>query len=181
MSNPNVILIHGNGGMTAEDFWIPEVKSELEAADIEVISPDMPDNIMARAALWLPYMQDALKADEDSIIVGYSSGAVAAMRYAENNRIRGSVLVATYSDHMGIFTEKRSGYFDDPWNWDVIRENQDWIVQLASPSDPFIPIEEARYVHEQLNTEYHELAGRGHFQDYYFPELVTVIKEKLSA
>ena len=34
----------------------------------------------ARASIWLPFMQNELKCDEETVIVGHSSGAEAAMR-----------------------------------------------------------------------------------------------------
>ena len=33
-----------------------------------------------RRSIWLPYMKDELKVDENTIIIGHSSGAVAAIR-----------------------------------------------------------------------------------------------------
>jgi predicted alpha/beta hydrolase family esterase len=178
MSNPNVVLIHGNGGATAEDFWYPEVKAELEAAGVEVVARDMPS--IEGPHMWLPFIQDELGADENSIIVGHSTGAVAAMRYAETHRIFGSVLVAAHYTDLGIYAEKRSGYFTEPWGWDAIKANQNWTAQFASTNDPFIPIEQSRHIHEKLDTDYHEVTKRGHFTDYVFPGLVTVIKEKLA-
>jgi uncharacterized protein len=178
MSNPNVILIHGNGGATAEDFWYPEVKAELEATGVEVVARDMPR--IEGVHTWLPFIQDELGADEDSIIVGHSTGAVAAMRYAETHRIFGSVLVAPHYTDLGIYAEKRSGYFTEPWDWEAIKANQNWIAQFAETNDPYIPIEESRHIHEQLDTDYKEGTRRGHFQDYVFTELVRVVKEKLA-
>ena len=180
MSKPNIIMVHGNGGGSVEDIWFPETKTKLEALGLEVVAQTMPDNVMARSIMWLPFLQDVLHADEDSIIIGHSSGAVAAMRYTETHRIFGSVLVgASYTD-LGISTEKMSGYFKEPWDWEAIKSNQDWIVQFASTDDSFIPIEEPRHIHAKLNTDYHEESNRGHFMDASFPELVTVLEEKLS-
>jgi predicted alpha/beta hydrolase family esterase len=50
---------------------------------VQVAMEDMPDPYEAKESIWLPFMRDVLKADESSIIVGHSSGAEAAMRYAE--------------------------------------------------------------------------------------------------
>jgi uncharacterized protein len=47
----------------------------------------MPDNYEAKASIWLPYIKNALHADGQTILVGCSSGAVAAMRFAEKNKI----------------------------------------------------------------------------------------------
>ncbi len=179
MSNPNIILVHGNGGSTVEDIWFPEVKTELEALGLEVVAQTMPDNMLARSIKWLPFLENVLGANENSIIIGHSSGAVAAMRYAETHRIFGSVLVGASHTDLGDRGEKMSGYFDEPWDWDAIKANQNWIVQFASPSDPYIPIEEPRHIHAQLDTDYRELPGRGHFMEVIFPEVEKVIKEKL--
>lgn len=180
MSNPNVVLVHGNGGSTVEDIWFPEVKTELEAIGLEVVAQTMPDNEKAQSHIWLPFLQEVLGANENSIIVGHSSGAVAAMRYAETHRIFGSVLVGATHTDLGIYSEKQSGYFKEPWDWEAIKANQNWVVQFASTDDPYIPIEQPRHIHAQLDTDYREEANRGHFMDYVFPELVTVIQEKLA-
>jgi predicted alpha/beta hydrolase family esterase len=79
--------------------------------------------------------------------------------------------------------EKLSGYFDTPWNWENIRMNQKWIALFASQDDPWIPIDQPRYIHSQLNCEYHEYKNEGHFGgDYYkstFPELSQVVIRNL--
>ena len=42
----------------------------------------------AKESIWLPFIKSELGGNEESIIVGHSSGAEAAMRYAENNKVR---------------------------------------------------------------------------------------------
>lgn len=179
-----IIFIHGNGNSTPNDNWIPYAKAALEKLGFSVIARQFPDPQFALASSWLPFLKNTLHADEYSILVGHSSGALAAMRYAEHNKILGSVLVGAMHTDLGIESERKSGYFDTPWNWQAIKDNQQWIIQFASQDDPWIPIDEARYVHEKLNTEYHEFTNQGHFGgDYYkqeFPELVDSIKRKLN-
>lgn len=179
MSNPNIVFIHGNGGATIDGIWIPEVWAELEALGLKVRGETMPDNRVGRSIEWLPFIEHDLGANEKSLLVTHSTGAVAAMRYAETHPIFGSVLISAYHTDLGLRSERMSGYFEKPWNWEAIKANQDWIVQFASTDDPYIPIEEPRYIHTKLGTDYHEMTNRGHFMDYVFPELVTVIKNKL--
>src|ERR1700722_11552112 len=150
--NKKAIIIHGNGGSRPTDIWIPYLKNELEKIGIETLAPQFPDAVLARSSYWLPFLKE-LKADAETIIIGHSSGAIAAMRYAEKNRIFGSVLVGSYHTDLGLDTEKLSGYFDTPWDWEAIKKNQNWIIQFASESDPCIPIEEARFVQKKLHTE----------------------------
>jgi len=177
-----VIIIPGNGNTNPEDNWFPWLKSELEKFFIPVKNIKFPDPILAREEFWLPFIKQ-LNADENTILVGHSSGAVAAMRFAEKNKILGSVLVGACHTDLGDENEKKSGYFNHPWNWDDIKNNQQWIVQFASTDDPYIPIQEARFIHEQLKTDYHEYVDQGHFgsdkNKKDFPEIVIAIKAHL--
>lgn len=49
----------------------------------------MPDPVRASEAAWLPFMRQQLGADAGAIVVGHSSGAIAAMRLAETDRVAG--------------------------------------------------------------------------------------------
>jgi uncharacterized protein len=175
---PKIILIHGNGGGTGYEGWFPSVQRELEAAGHEVIARTFPDNVKARAKYWLPYITE-LGADAGTVLVGHSSGAVAAMRYAETHPILGSVLVGACYTDLGEASERISGYYDHPWDWEAIKRNQQFILQYASPDDPYIPIAEARYIQKKLNTKYFELPKRGHFEDREFPELPKALLKSL--
>lgn len=174
-----IVFVPGNGGSTTQDNWFPKVKSQLEYHGFEVIAAVFPDADLARESYWVPFLIDELKVDQNTILVGHSSGAIASMRLAENHQILGAVLVGAYYTDLGIEKEKQSGYFDRLWNWEKIWKNQQWITLFASVDDPWIPIQEPRYIHEQLNCEYHEYKNQGHFGgDYFkaeFPELTLAI------
>lgn len=173
-----IILIHGNSGDTAYCAWLPSVASELEALGLTVINQTFPDNQLARSQYWLPYIGE-LGADARTVIIGYSSGAVAAMRYAETHQLLGSVLVgASYTD-LGDANERASGYYDAPWDWGAIKRNQQFILQFASTDDPYIPITEARHIQKHLGSKLTELAKRGHFEDNNFPELTKALRKQL--
>ena len=176
---PKAILIHGNGGCTAGDIWLPWVERELSAAGLEVINRTFPDNVKARARYWLPFLEE-LGADDQTILIGHSSGAVAAMRYAETHRLLGSVLVGVCHTDLGDAFEAASGYYDAPWQWDRIRNNQRWIGIYQSSDDPLIPVAEARFVAAQRKCCYFEHSDRGHFIDSReFPELVAFVRRQL--
>jgi pimeloyl-ACP methyl ester carboxylesterase len=176
---PKAILIHGNGGCTAADIWLPWVERELAAAGLDVINRTFPDNVKARARYWLPFLEE-LGADDQTILIGHSSGAVAAMRYAETHRLLGSVLVGVCHTDLGDAFEAASGYYGAPWQWDRIRNNQRWIGIYQSSDDPLIPVAEARFVAAQLRCSYFEHTDRGHFTDSReFPELVAFVRRQL--
>lgn len=179
-----VILLHGNGGSTGNDNWQPYIKSELEKLDIVCLSPDLPDNILARKDHWFPYFDKELQLTQNDIVVGHSSGALAILKYAETHKLGGSVLVGVYYTDLGYEDEKTSGYFDTPWEWESIKANQPWTVIFASEDDPYIPIEEPQFIRDKLGSEYYPLDGEGHFggsahPKREFPELLLCLKEKL--
>jgi predicted alpha/beta hydrolase family esterase len=105
------------------------------------------------------------------------------MRFAEENKIQGSVLVGTYYTYLGYEDEKTSGYFDAPWNWEAIKQNQKWVIVFASKDDPYITIDEPRLIKEKLGADYFEFDNQGHFGEGKskkdFPELLKALKEKL--
>lgn len=177
-----MIFIPGNGGGSPQDNWFPWLKREAEQRGIEVVDREFPDNQLARASYWLPFLEQELQADEETILVGHSSGAIAAMRYAEQHKILGSLLVGAYHTHLGMESEKKSEYFDAPWDWDSIRTHQQWIILFASTDDPWIPIEEARHLQTVLRPDYYEYTDQGHFGgDYHkesFPELLQAFERR---
>ncbi len=180
--NIKAVFIPGNGGGSPKDSWFPYLKKELESVGVDVIDENFPDSDLAPESSWIPFLHE-LKADENTILVGYSSGAIAAMRFAEKNKIYGTALVATYHTDLNNPWEAQAGYFNRPWDWESIKNNQNWILQFGSVDDPFVPVEEARFVHEKLDSEYKEFTDHGHFGATFpmleFPELASAIIEKL--
>jgi len=180
-STPRVILIHGNGGATAADGWLPFVERDLALLGLEVVNCTFPDNVRARASVWLRFLE-TLGADDNTVLIGHSSGAVAAMRYAETHRLLGSVLVGVCHTDLGDAGERASGYYRDPWRWSDIRRHQQWIGIFHSADDPLIPVAEARFVASQLGCSYFEHSDRGHFVERApFPELVQFVRRRLTA
>ena len=176
---PKVILIHGNGGGTAGDIWLPFLERELTALDLVVINQTFPDNVNARAEFWLPFLEE-LGAGDDTILIGHSSGAVAAMRYAETHRLWGSILVSPCHTDLGDPGEAASGYYEAPWRWAEIRDHQRWVAIYHSTDDPHIPAAEARFIAAKLRCSYVEFTDRGHFVDSReFPEVVSCVRGRL--
>ncbi|MFH1444014.1 MAG: alpha/beta hydrolase [Candidatus Peregrinibacteria bacterium] len=178
---PKIIFLHGNSGEGVGHYWFPYAARKFRSLGLEVVAKDFPDARLARKSIWLPFLQNECHADSNSILIGHSSGAIAAMRWTEKNKIFGSVLVGAYYTDTGEENERLSGYFDDPWDWEAIKRNQHWIIQFASVDDPFFPIEEPRLVSKELSTEYNEFTNRGHFFEREFPELIEAVRKKLSA
>lgn len=180
-----VIIVPGNGCdlNVRSSNWYGELEKILKARKIDVALENMPDPMYAREKKWIPFIVNNLAGGEKNlqrcIVVGHSSGAVAAMRLAERYKVGGLILVAVYTSHLNNATEKRSGYFDRAWNWKAQKENAGFIVQFASKDDPFLPIEEQKMVKNALKgaCEYIELDKKSHFFEM-CPELKKCIIRK---
>ena len=172
------IFLPGIGGGKTTDGWFPHLNAELTRLGIAVVAAEFPDPAQSRCQYWLPFVE-SLGADAETILVGYSTGAIAAMRYAESHRILGSILVGTYYTDLRDEAEKQSGYFESPWDWPAIKRNQQWIGVFASIDDPCVPIEEARYVRDRLEATYFEFTDRGHFGTATLPEAAKFIESRL--
>lgn len=178
MSKPKIFIFPGNGDSHIDTSnWYASVRDDLRNKGYEVFAQDMPDAMMARAIVWLPYMADVIDEDENVILIGHSSGAVAVLRYLETHRAIAAIVSGVNYTDLGFVEEKLAGYYSDPWQWDKIKNNTDWIVQFASTDDPYIPIKESHFIHDQLNTEYYEFSNRGHFESKTFKEITSVIEK----
>lgn len=184
--NITILIIPGNGGTDIHhDHWYAWVAQQLQQRGFNVIAENMPDAILARKTIWLPHIKNTFHADEHTILIGHSSGGVAALRYLEAEKLLGAIIIGVNHTDLGYEEEKQSGYYDGPWQWEQIRGNSQWIVQFCSTDDPYIPITEPRFIHNKLQSEYHEYTNRGHFgsdkkSESTFPEVLTVIERYTS-
>ena len=174
---PRFIFVHGIGATTWESPWAVWLKQKLDSAGYETHFQTMPDSQKARMDIWLPHLETEIKVGPDDVIIGYSSGAVAAMRYTETHKILGSILISPSYTDLGDADEKASGYFDDPWNWKAIKSNQKKIALAFGDNDPYIPQQDFAYIAVHIGPDKLKIPGGGHFngrQD--FPEVLNYIE-----
>ncbi|KNC80047.1 hypothetical protein SARC_07576 [Sphaeroforma arctica JP610] len=182
MNKVKVIICPGNGCNNIRNAnWYGQFHDELTSRGITSVCQTFPDPYVARRSLWLPFIE-SLGTDTNTILVGHSSGAQAALRYAETHELKAIVLVsATYSD-LGDAGERASGYYPQGetnlYDFEAMKRNVGIIHQFHSDTDPFIPLKEAEQIRDGLGIDdkgYHMLKGRSHFFDS-FPELMDVIE-----
>ncbi|NP_001036213.1 serine hydrolase RBBP9 [Danio rerio] len=174
-----VVIVPGNGaGDVERSNWYGWANKRInEIPDLSCALKNMPDPVTARESVWLPFMEKDLKCDEETLIIGHSSGAAAAMRYAETHKVFAIILVGAYTSHLGDENERESGYFSRPWEWEKIRANVEYILQFGSTDDPFLPWDEQQEVADGLKTDLHKYSDRGHFQNTAFPELIDAVNK----
>lgn len=175
-SKTRFIFIHGNGTTHWSFAWAGWLQQQLQQAGYETVFETMPDSVVARSEYWLPFLQDHLRVGEHDVLIGWSTGAVAAMRYAETHKIKGSILIGPCYTDLGDDMEKQSGYYDKLWDWEAIRANQHRIALFYGDDDPFIPQQEFVHIARQLQPEVHKMHAAGHFiERESFPELLDYI------
>ena len=146
-TRPRVVIAPGNGCANINSAnWYRWAAELLESSGwcSEVVCRAFPDPHRAREKKWLPFLKEECACDENTVLIGHSSGAVAAMRLLETTQLRGCILVSACWTDLGDSGERAAGYYNRKWKWEKIRANADWIVQFHSADDPFIPPEESR-------------------------------------
>jgi predicted alpha/beta hydrolase family esterase len=174
---PRFVFVHGNQTSDWRTPWTVWLQQKLASRGYDTHFENMPDPQVARRDIWIPYLRDEVKVGPADVIIGWSSGAVAAMRYAEAHKILGSILISPCYTDLGDALEKQSGYYDDPWNWQAIKSNQKKIALVFGDDDPYIPQSEFAYIAVHLGPEKLKIPGAGHFearQD--MPELLRYIE-----
>lgn len=185
-----VIICPGNGcSQIRQSNWYGELYDLLNEKKIPCICENFPDPLHARRDRWVPFMRSLAEKHstdpENIVLVGHSSGAQAALRYAERFKVSGVVLVsATYTD-LGDAHERASGYYpqkrsdggeSNPYQFVEMQTNcKNW-HQFHSDDDPFIPLHEAEQIRRglRLTDTYYMLPGRSHFFQY-SPEVLDVV------
>ena len=143
------------------------------------------DPIHARRDIWVPHIRAVVLAQQAAgqeaddptsppqvVLVGHSSGAQAALRYAELYPVHAVILVAaTYSD-LDDDHERASGYYPseivkttkttknnkedtetillNPYDFHRMQHNCQIWYQFHSDDDPFIPLHEAHKIRDGL-------------------------------
>ena len=179
VSKQRVIILPGCGCSPIErSNWYTDLAASLNALPhYSVIAPEMPDPVAAHRSVWLPFIA-SLDPSPSTIVVGHSSGAEAAMRLAETTRLKGLVLVSACVSDLGMESERESGWYDGEWQWERIRANCGWIVQLHGTDDWMVPIAEGQAVAAALHSQLIEQNGVGHFLCRKLPFLVQLLEQK---
>ena len=179
-----LVVLPGNGCANIMECnwyaWFCEV-AKKEIKEYEIVCRDMPDPYVARESEWMPFVKDVIKVDENTVVVGHSSGAICAMRLLEDTKIHGAVLVAPCYTDLGLEQEKLAGWYARPWLWEKIKANAGFIVQFHSVDDPICPIHEGRHIAQKLsgpNHKYIEMQGKSHYFEP-FQELIDELKAKI--
>ncbi len=173
-----VIILHGTGS-NPNSYWHPYIKRELENKGYIVSIPELPNTNEPNIKETLPFILENESFDEDTILIGHSSGCPLILAVLENLniRIKQVILVAGFCDTLPSKSLQKS------YEFDKIKLNCNNFIFINSVNDPWgCDEKQGRKMFEKLegtliiNNEGH--MGSGKFNQEYreFPFLLKLIE-----
>lgn len=182
----NALILHGTHG-NSSSHWFPWLKSELEKMGYRVWVPDLPHAERPNVKRYTEFINSGkeFEFNEETIIIGHSSGAVAILGILQNLtkgvKVNSVHLVGSFKDNLG--RDELSELFDNPFDFEIIKTKSGKFIFFHSDDDPYCPLEQAKFLVEKTNGELVFLPGQKHFNigtagEKYkqFPELLEKIK-----
>jgi uncharacterized protein len=162
----NALILHGTDGSPTEN-WYEWLKLELEKSGYKVWVPKLPQPnkpSIRRYNEFLLANKDWVFNDE-SIIIGHSSGAVAILGLLQalsgDKKIDSCYLVGSFKNDLNW--DALDELFINPFDLDLIKSKADKFIFIHSDNDPFCPLEHAKYLSEKLGGDLIIKPGQFHF------------------
>ncbi len=162
----NVLILHGTDGYPTEN-WFDWLKTELEKEDYKVWVPQLPDCSKPNISKYNEFIFTNRDWDfnEESILVGHSSGAVAILglleSLPEDTVIDSCYLVGSFKDNLNW--DALDELFLKPFDFEKIRRKAKKFIFIHSDDDPYCPLEHAKYLRKNLDGTLILLRGQKHF------------------
>lgn len=162
----NALILHGTDGHSKEN-WFDWLRIELEKENYKVWVPDLPQASHPNIKRYNKFLfqNKDLQFNEDTILVGHSSGAVAILgllqALPENTKVDTCYLVGSFKNNLDW--DVLYGLFEEPFDFELIKSKAKRFVFIHSDNDPYCPLEHAEYLSEKLDGELIVKKGQKHF------------------
>lgn len=179
------LILHGTSGSSKEN-WFTWLEAELEKNGFEVWCPDLPGADNPSIERYNQFILDnaPFEFDKETILIGHSSGAVAILGLLEalpiGSKIQAAYLIGSFKNDLGW--ESLKGLFVEPFDFELIKAKSRLWYFLHSNNDPYCPLEQAEFLHQQIGGDLIVLPGQKHFSigtagEHYkqFPYLLHLI------
>lgn len=161
----NALILHGTNGHPQEN-WFPWLDNELTARGWKVWVPQLPNAESPNAKKYLEYIFSSdWKFDGDSVLIGHSSGSLAALHVLQHLpdtvTVAHVVLVGAFKDDLGW--DNLKGLFETPLEYKKIQTKARKFTLIHSDNDPYCPLEHAEFLTQQLGGKLIVQPGQQHF------------------
>lgn len=182
----NALILHGTDN-NSQGNWYPWLKDELIKLNYNVWVPDLPKANKPNIDNYNNYIfaNKDWQFNNDSILIGHSSGAVAILyllqNLPDNIKIKNCFLVSAFKDNLNW--DALNELFLKPFDFEKIKKHANKFIFIHSDNDPYVPLEHAKFLSEKLDGKLIILEGQKHFnlemgeQYKQFPKLLKIIKE----
>ena len=146
----NFVLLHGFTGGPDKNFF-PWLREGLAKSGYEVEVPMLPGTDDPDIKNQVDHVLDTCKINENTIILGHSLGSVAALKIAEQKKLKALVFAAGFAQP--VFKDKKRPFeekFDWKFDFSKIKENVGEVIMLRDKNDSAVPEERADYIKKQI-------------------------------
>lgn len=185
------VILHATSQNHA-GHWYPWLQQQLEDHGYEVWVPDLPGSDTPNMSKYVEYLLNQGWDFDNNLIVGHSSGAVTILgllqNLSEDVSVNTAVLVGSFSEVLANEPdwEQLKGLFEVPFDFEKIKSRTRQFIFVHGSNDPWCPIEQAQYLHDQLGGEFIVIEGGQHFSTSNdpkwteFPDLLEIIKSRVT-
>lgn len=180
----NALILHGTFGNSKEN-WFPWLEEELRKKGYRVWVPDLPGAESPSIPRYNKFIFPKWKFDSQSVIIGHSSGAVAAFgllqEMQKDIKIDKVLSVAGFTNDLDWDPTRE--LFRYSLDWKKIRSRAKEFILFHSDNDPYVSLDHGDRLKENLQGKLVILKGQGHFSTSsnpkytQFPELLEKIIE----
>jgi len=180
------VILHGTLG-SPEGNWFRWLESELKKRGYEVWLPTLPhtEQPSLRVMSDFVYKNAPFPLDGTTLLIGHSSGAILALIIAQQSKtpLAGLVGVSVFHDN-SLNWSPNSKLFDISFDFEAIQRNTHKILFVHSDNDPYVPLDQARYVADTCQAKIVIIPGQGHFNleqspTYtQFPKLIETMEQQ---
>ncbi len=162
----NALILHGTGSNSSGN-WFPWLKNELEKRGRSVWVPDLPraDNPNIEKYNAFIFGNHDFQLNAETILIGHSSGAVAILGLLQSLpdtiSVDTCILVGAFKDDLG--RDDLRGLFTTPFDFERIKKHAKKLIFIHSDNDPYVPLDQVKYLSEKLNGELLVKERQGHF------------------
>jgi uncharacterized protein len=128
----NALILHGTLGSPTGN-WFQWLKTELENKELEVWLPQLPNAEQPSLKEWTNFVRTdcPFEINEETLVVGHSSGAILALILAQqNDRLVGQIVCVSVFHDNSLQWEPNNKLFDTPFNWQAIQANAQSLLSI---------------------------------------------------